>query len=262
MSHPETGRHDHGHPHDQDHHHDHEHDHRPRSRSRPRPAGPAAPPAAPAFARARRPGRRGPRSQRRGHANAVDLARRARGDRVHPGGRDGGVRVGRAARRHAAQRRRRADRGAARDRVRARPPPADPPLYLRLRAGRGPGRDRDRADHRGVLGAGRLRGVQPAAAPSARVRPGRGRRRGARRLRGQRAGGQVPDPHRPEDRLGGADRRRPARPHRRADLAGRAASGRAASRSAGTGPTRSSACSSPWPSCRCCARRPARSTGG
>ena len=41
-------------------------------------------------------------------------------------------------------------------RVPARPPPADPPLHLRVRPGRGPGRDRDRADHRGVLGAGRL----------------------------------------------------------------------------------------------------------
>jgi hypothetical protein len=59
----------------------------------------------------------------------------------------------------------------------------------------------------------------PPGAPA----PGHGSRGGGRRpgrVRGQRAGGPVPDPHRPEDRLGGTGRRRPARPHGRADHGG------------------------------------------
>ena len=40
--------------------------------------------------------------------------------------------------------------------IRQGAPSADPPLHLWVRPGRGPGRDRDRADHRRVLGAGRL----------------------------------------------------------------------------------------------------------
>ena len=80
--------------------------------------------------------------------------------------------------------------------------------------------------------------IQPPAAPAARRRPVRGGRRGADRVRGQRARRQVPHPGRPPDRLGRAGGRRAARAHRRVHLAGRAARrGRRRAR-LGTGPTR------------------------
>ena len=77
-------------------------------------------------------------------------ARRAGG-----GGRALGL--GRAARRHGAQRGGRADRRTARDRLRAGPPGGHPSFHLRLRTGRGPRGPRDRADDRRV-GALRRRG--------------------------------------------------------------------------------------------------------
>ena len=107
----------------------------------------------------------------------------------------------------------------------ARAPRGDPPVHLRLRPGRGPGRHRHRrwpSPPPAALAALRRRD-RPAAAP-ARGRPSaRGRRGGGDRLRRQRVGGPLPDPHRAPDRLGRAGRRRAARPYRRLHLAGRAA---------------------------------------
>ena len=61
-----------------------------------------------------------------------------------------------------------------------------------------------------------------AAAPAAGHPPDRGRDRRRARLRRERTGRPLPDQDRPPDRLGGAGRRWPARPHRRVYLAGRA----------------------------------------
>ena len=163
-------------------------------------------------------------SSREGMRDAVDLAGRPRRDGARSGRRGGVVRLGGAARRHPAQRRRRVDRGAAGHRVHPRPPGPDPALHLRLRPRRGPGR-RGRSSLviaasavlAGYEAVRRLADPQPvdhlwavAAAGVARVRRQRDRR-------------PLPHPHRPADRLGGAGRRRAARPHRRLHLAGRGA---------------------------------------
>ena len=82
-------------------------------------------------------------------------------------------------------------------------------------------------------GRGRLGGDPAAARPAGGDRPAAGRGRGPGRLRRQRVGGPVSDPGRPADRLGGAGRRRPARPHRRVHLAWPCCWAPAESRSAG-----------------------------
>ena len=156
------------------------------------------------------------------------------------------IRLGRAARRHPAQRRRRADRRAARRRVHARPPGRRPgatrtataaprtwpasssccssrsrpcsPAYEAIAAAAGPAR---RCDHLGPVAAAGVIGF-------------------AR----QRAGRPLPDQGRPRDRLGRPRRRRAARAHGRLHLARPSCSAPPGSRSASSGPTRSSACSS------------------
>ena len=110
------------------------------------------------------------------------------------------------------------------DRVRARTPRRDPALHLRLRTGRGPGRGGHRADDRAC----------PRRWPAYEA---------IRRLLHPRTvtnlgwvaaaavvgfiGNELVARYRirvgPPDRLGGAGRRRPARPHRRVHLAGRGA---------------------------------------
>jgi len=152
----------------------------------------------------------------------VDLAGRARRDSMRAGGGGRPVRLGRAARRRAAQLGRRADRGASRHCVPARAAAPHPPVHLWLRAGRGPGRRRHRRGDPAVLRRGGVRRGQPAAAPAPGDPPGRGRGRGRARVRRQRGGGPVSDQDRAPDRLRRAGRRRTARPHRRVYLAGRA----------------------------------------
>jgi len=152
----------------------------------------------------------------------VDLAGCARRDGMRAGGGGRLVRLGRAARRHAAQLGRRADRGASRHRVPARAAASHPPVHLRLRAGRGPSRHRHRRGDPAVLRRGGVRRAQPPTAPAPGDPPGRGRGRGCARVRRQRGGGPLPHQDRAPDRLRRAGRRRPARPHRRLYLAGRA----------------------------------------
>ena len=133
------------------------------------------------------------------------------------------VRLGRAARRHAAQRGRRADRGAPGHRVPARPAAAHPPLHLRLRPGRGPGRHR----HRGLTCCPRPRPRTPPS-PGCCTRtpsPTWSAVAIAAALSASPATNWSPatGSDRPPDRVGRAGRRRPARPDRRIHLTGRAA---------------------------------------
>ena len=76
--------------------------------------------------------------------------------------------VGRAGGRHHPQLLRRADRGTAVDRVRARHPRGDPALHLRLRPRRGPGRAVRRRDDHAVGDHRRLRGDHAADQPACR----------------------------------------------------------------------------------------------
>src|SRR5262249_61336788 len=76
---------------------------------------------------------------------------------------------------------------------------------------------------RGVFGAGRLRGGDPAGAPAPGDRSHRGRGGGADRVHRQRGGRPVPDPGRAQDRFCRPGRRRAARPHRRVHVTGGAA---------------------------------------
>ena len=171
--------------------------------------------------------------------------------------------LGRPARRHPAQRRRRADRRPAGHRVRARPAPADPPVHLRLRPGRGPGRHRHRRGHRRVRG--RSPATRRSTGCSTRATSPTSVRSPPPRVIGF-VGNEVVARYRIRvgRRIGSAALVADGL-HARTDgftsLAVLRRRGRCR-RSAGAGPTRSSAWPSRSRSCSCCGTPPARSTAG
>ena len=180
----------------------------------------------------------------RGHARAVDLARHPGRHRVIQAVVVGPLRVGGPARRHPAQRRRRADRRPAGHRVRCSG--AGPPTRATPTATAAPRTSPGIVIVLTIAASAAVAGVRGGRSGCSNPREvahlaGR-RRRGVVGFVGNEVGGPLPDPRRPPDRLGRAGRRRAARPHRRLHLAGRAARrGRRRARLA-AGPTRSSAC--------------------
>ncbi len=112
------------------------------------------------------------------------------------------------ARRHHPQLLRCADRGPALGRLRPRASGGVAAIHLRIRPSRGSRRSLHRRDDRAVGGAGRLRVGAQAARPAADDQRGHRARRGRHRVPRQRARRDLPDPGRPQDRLGGARRRR------------------------------------------------------